>query len=197
MEPGLQPSYMNHRSRRIHRAFAFLLAAFVAAGGRVENWRGGPSGRWLGCIRGFSLRARLALSVAPFPVPATSHAACGFPALRAPAHFVSKLMGPIHMARLPRTTVGKPPGTHQRAPVSGTARPGSIASTRIPGADGLCPDGAGSSSLPSFGCTRNSGSNGQSQSTSPKASEYLLELAQQGRPFLAFRHIQRHPSSPP
>ena len=32
MEPGLQPSYMNHRSRRIHRAFAFLLAAFVAAG---------------------------------------------------------------------------------------------------------------------------------------------------------------------
>ncbi len=54
------------------------------------------------------------------------------------------------MARLPRTTVGKPPGTHQRAPVSGTARPGSIASTQIPGADGLCPDGAGSSFLPSL-----------------------------------------------
>ena len=53
---------------------------------RVENWRGGPSGRWLGCVPGFPLRARLAVSVAPFPAPATSHAACGFPALRAPAH---------------------------------------------------------------------------------------------------------------
>ena len=42
---------------------------------RVENWRGGASGRWLGWIRGFPLRARLAVSVAPFPVPATSHAA--------------------------------------------------------------------------------------------------------------------------
>ena len=131
--------------------------------GRVENWRGGPAGLWLGCIRGFPLRARLAVSVAPFPVPATSHAACGFPALRAPAHFVSKLMGPIHMAQLPCTTVGKLPGTHQRAPVSGTVRPGSIASTQIPSADGLCPDGAGSSFLPSLGCTRNTNSNGRPQ----------------------------------
>ena len=35
--------------------------------GRVENWRGSPSGRRLGCIRGFPLSARLAGSVAPFP----------------------------------------------------------------------------------------------------------------------------------
>ena len=68
---------------------------------RGGNWRGGPSGRWLGCIRGFPLRARLAASVAAFPAPATSHAACGFPALRAPAHFASRLMRPIRMTQLP------------------------------------------------------------------------------------------------
>ena len=34
-------------------------------------------------------------SVSSFPAPATSHAACGFPALRAPAHFSSRVMRPI------------------------------------------------------------------------------------------------------
>jgi hypothetical protein len=29
------------------------------------------------------------------PAPSSSHAACGFPALRAPAHFASRVMGPI------------------------------------------------------------------------------------------------------
>ena len=32
--------------------------------------------------------------MSPFPAPASSHAACGFPALRAPAHFASRVMGP-------------------------------------------------------------------------------------------------------
>src|SRR5256885_16891959 len=32
---------------------------------------------------------------ATFPAPSTSHAACGFPALRAPICFTSGLMGPI------------------------------------------------------------------------------------------------------
>jgi hypothetical protein len=49
----------------------------------------------LGCVRGFPLRARLGVSVAPSPAPAASHAACGFPALRAPAHFASRVMRPI------------------------------------------------------------------------------------------------------
>ena len=31
-------------------------------------------------------------TVSPFPAPATSHAACGFPALRAPAHFPRRVM---------------------------------------------------------------------------------------------------------
>ena len=37
-----------------------------------------------------------------FPAPATSHVACGFPALRAPAPFTSRFMGPITLERLPR-----------------------------------------------------------------------------------------------
>jgi hypothetical protein len=37
----------------------------------------------LGGSRGFPLRARAEATVSPSPVPATSHAACGFPALRA------------------------------------------------------------------------------------------------------------------
>lgn len=52
------------------------------------------------CIQGFPLRARVGCSVVPFPAPATSHAACGFPALRAPAHFLSRVMGPILLALL-------------------------------------------------------------------------------------------------
>jgi hypothetical protein len=51
--------------------------------------------RLLGCIQGFRLHARLEVSVIPFPAPATSHVACGFPALRAPAHFTASVMGPI------------------------------------------------------------------------------------------------------
>src|SRR5208282_3988696 len=35
-----------------------------------------------------------------FPAPATSHAACGFPALRAPICFMPRLMGPILLGRL-------------------------------------------------------------------------------------------------
>ena len=53
--------------------------------GRVEDWRAGlaePFGR------------------ATFPAPSTSHAACGFPALRAPICFLSRLMGPIMPGRL-------------------------------------------------------------------------------------------------
>jgi hypothetical protein len=48
----------------------------------------------LGCIEGFPLRARVEVAVIPFPVPAASHAACGFTALRAPAPFTSRVMRP-------------------------------------------------------------------------------------------------------
>ena len=34
-------------------------------------------------------------TVSRFPAPATSHVACGFPALRAPVYFTSRVMRPI------------------------------------------------------------------------------------------------------
>ena len=54
-----------------------------ALAGRVEDWRAG-----LGRCR------------ATFPAPATSNAACGFPALRSPICFTSRLIGPILPGRL-------------------------------------------------------------------------------------------------
>ena len=45
-------------------------------------------------------------TVGPFPAPATSHAACGFPALRAPAHFASRVMRPIMLEPLSVMTPG-------------------------------------------------------------------------------------------
>jgi hypothetical protein len=54
-----------------------------ALAGRVEDWRAG-----LGRCR------------ATFPAPSTSNAACGFPALRSPICFMSRLMGPILLGRL-------------------------------------------------------------------------------------------------
>src|SRR5215471_6570686 len=73
---------------------------------RFEDLVGSSAGavirrRLLVCIRRFRLRARLGVSVIPFPAPATSHAACGFPALRAPAHFASRVMKPIVLEKLP------------------------------------------------------------------------------------------------
>jgi hypothetical protein len=49
----------------------------------------------LGRIRGFPLRARIEAAVIPFPVPAASHAACGFAALRAPASLRVKGYGAV------------------------------------------------------------------------------------------------------
>ena len=50
---------------------------------RVEDWRAG-----------------LGRGRATFPAPSTSNAACGFPALRSPICFMSRLMGPILPGRL-------------------------------------------------------------------------------------------------
>lgn len=56
-------------------------------GGRVEDWRAGRP-----CDR------------AAFPAPSTSHAACGFPALRAPICFTPRLIpimpGPLSVRRV-------------------------------------------------------------------------------------------------
>ena len=53
--------------------------------GRVEDWRAGWPRH---------------PDRATFPAPSTSHAACGFPALRAPICFASRLMGPIMLGQL-------------------------------------------------------------------------------------------------
>jgi hypothetical protein len=51
---------------------------------RVEDWRA----------------ARPCFDRSTFPAPSTSHATCGFPALRAPICFMPRLMGPIMPGRL-------------------------------------------------------------------------------------------------
>jgi hypothetical protein len=49
----------------------------------------------LGCVGRFRLRARLALTVGPFPAPAQSNRACGFPAHGSPVRFAPRVMGRI------------------------------------------------------------------------------------------------------
>jgi CRP-like cAMP-binding protein len=46
-------------------------------------------------------------TVNPFPAPATSHPACGFPALGAPVCFVPRFMGLIVLGRLSRLTIDR------------------------------------------------------------------------------------------
>jgi hypothetical protein len=76
------------------RPMAALRARSVFGSRSVRKLRRHPVGsgtgavirrQLLGCSRGFPLRARVGAAVIPSPGPATSHAACGFPALRAPA----------------------------------------------------------------------------------------------------------------
>ena len=84
-------------------------------------------------------------TVNPSPAPAASHVACGFPALRAPAHFTTKVMRPIRPERLPRSTAHRRLGTPRRVRAFRTAIPCSTASTRSSGAERLGPSGAESS----------------------------------------------------
>lgn len=54
----------------------------------------------LGCVHRFRLRARLVLAVSPFPAPAQSNRACGFPAHGSPVRFTPGVMGRITLAAL-------------------------------------------------------------------------------------------------
>ena len=107
--------------------------------------------RLLVSIRRFRLRARLEASVIPFPAPATSHAACGFPALRAPAHFGSRVMRLIELERLPAGELGnrQTDRVHRKTTVD------PIASSRSPGAAELWPSDAESFPRPSCERMRN------------------------------------------
>src|SRR5215470_7619615 len=70
------------RGRHLRRLSSTRLQGATLIG-RVEDWRAG-----LGRCRATS------------PVPSTSNAACGFPALRSPICFTSRLIGPILPGRL-------------------------------------------------------------------------------------------------
>jgi len=68
---------------RHHRRLNSMRLQGATLTGRVEDWRAG-----LGRGRATS------------PVPSTSNAACGFPALRSPICFMPRLMAPILLGRL-------------------------------------------------------------------------------------------------
>src|ERR1700674_2798915 len=127
--------------------------------------------RCLGCVQGFPLRARVGVAVIPFPVPAASHAACGFAALRAPAPLRGKGYGAVRVGRGGRASVSGQLGTPRRGRASHTATLYSTASSRNRDAGWPAPNGAESSFLPSLGCTRSTGSSYRPQSTAPSHAE--------------------------
>jgi hypothetical protein len=71
--------------------------------GRVEGRRAGCRWRVSSSVLSIAEWIHNA-TVATFPAPATSNAACGFPALRFPARFMPRVMGPFYVA-----AVVKPP----------------------------------------------------------------------------------------
>ena len=73
-------------------------------------------------------------TVDPFPAPASSNAACGFPALRFPDGFTSRVMGPIVLAALSLPRCSKS-GTRQRGPAFRTSKSYSTCSSRSPNAN--------------------------------------------------------------
>ena len=85
----------------------------------------------------FRLRVSHHLGRATFPAPAASNAACGFPALRSPVCFASRLMGPILPERL--SVLVEPLGSHRTASEFGSAIPYSTAPSRSLVGSGLAP----------------------------------------------------------
>lgn len=64
---------------------------------RVEDWRGVFGGGLSGAPR-FLWQCLTRLTLGPSPAPASSHVACGFPALRAPVGFETKALRPTSWA---------------------------------------------------------------------------------------------------
>ena len=67
----------------------------------------------------------------PFPTPASSNAACGFPALRFPAHFVSRVMRPIALRPLSTIECSVGLDNYQRVQAVHTSTVYSTASSRF------------------------------------------------------------------
>ena len=142
------------------------IAAMSSVGSRAGAVVSGPGSS---CCRRLSPSAGASVRpVTPFPASATSHAACGFPTLRAPARFAPRLMRPITLRAL--STVAAWVARHDRSrtgPNSCTATAYSTSSSRSPLVAGHVPGDVGSAFLPSHAHTRNSGWHGRRQSNSP------------------------------
>src|SRR5262245_38184490 len=90
--------------RRLQLALSLLSSRLTPpvqgpGGGRVEDWRAGL-GRCSCSLLTRPFVCECHNNHAAFPVPATSNAACGFPALRSLVCFAPRLMGPILPRRL-------------------------------------------------------------------------------------------------
>jgi hypothetical protein len=102
--------------------------------GRVEDWRAG--------------RQKEVFDRTTFPVPATSNAACGFPALRSPVCFTSRVIGPIPPGQLSAPVVERDSYCKASPPRTTTAY--STAPSRSLFVSVPASYGAGPSSLPSL-----------------------------------------------
>jgi hypothetical protein len=85
-------------------------------------------------------------TMATFPAPATSNAACGFPALRFPACFVFRVMGPIALGAL--AAVADCPDSCSTTASCHTAPASSPASSHSPGGSAHASDAAAPSLPP-------------------------------------------------
>src|SRR5262245_44304559 len=96
---------------------------------RVENWRAHL--RWRVSRRALSIARWVHSStIVTFPAPATSNAACGFPALRFPVRFMSRVMRPSVLGVL--SAAAGAPGSCCTSPGADTATAYSTSSSRSP-----------------------------------------------------------------
>ena len=121
--------------RTVHSPFAAALAAALTlAARRVESLRGVDENGELLFAGGFHhLSGASVRSLAPFPTPASSYAACGFPALRTPVHFIPRVMGPIEPGALSAVAAwDETRGNARTGPACRTATAYSTSSSRTP-----------------------------------------------------------------
>lgn len=128
---GLLKAGLDYIAKRWTRLTRFLDDPRIPLDSRVGDRRGGVQAA-LGCVRRFQLRARLGRAIAPFPVPATSNRAGGFPAPGSPrrCHHIG-VMGLFRPALL---SVDRGSGSRSRQidPRIRTRSPYSTSSSRIP-----------------------------------------------------------------
>jgi hypothetical protein len=123
-------------------------------------------GTGISCCRRLSHNAGASdCALIPFPAPATSYAACGFPALRTPARFMTRFMGPIKLGVLSTVAAwADGHGSARISPICRTATAYSTSSSRSPYASVPASSVVESSFPPSPAHSRSNGSNHRWQS---------------------------------